>query len=382
MKKPKISVLCFTYNQDKYIKQCLDSIVSQKTNFDFEILIHDDASTDNTVNIIKEFKKKYPNIIKPVFQKENQYSKGTLIPIIKFLLLKAKGKYIALSEGDDFFTDKNKLQLQVDFLNKNPDYTICFHPVRVFYENKEKKDSICPEFSNSKNFTTEELLKGNFIYTNSVMFRRLHYKNFSTANFLPGDWYLHLFHAKYGKIGYINKVMSSYRRHSEGIWWLSQGNYGEFIKKYGNYHLILYFELLNLFNSNIEYKKIIFSNIPPLINAYKKYNPKKSNSIIKKIINNNLDNIFNFITETITIENSSNIKTNHDIFLKNNQINLEINKLLEENINLKNEINTKNNVISNNGVILNKIKSSKFFRFWQKYCNIRDNFLNRHDKNK
>jgi len=112
MKKPRVSILCSTYNHEKYIGQALDSFLMQKTNFDFEILIHDDASTDNTVNIINKYVNKHPNIIRTIFQKQNQFSKGTRGMMTKFLLPKAKGKYIALCNGDDFFTDINKLQIQ------------------------------------------------------------------------------------------------------------------------------------------------------------------------------------------------------------------------------------------------------------------------------
>jgi len=97
----------------------------QKTGFDFEVLIHDDASTDGTSDIIREYEKKYPNIIKPIYQKENQYSKGVLISLT-YQFPRAKGKYIALCEGDDYWTDPYKLQKQVDFMEANPEYSLCF----------------------------------------------------------------------------------------------------------------------------------------------------------------------------------------------------------------------------------------------------------------
>ena len=147
-----LSIICTAYNQEKYIKQALDGFVSQKTNFKFQVIIHDDASTDKTAEIIKEYQKKYPDIIKPIFQTENQYSKG--ISISKNILFPlVNSKYVAICEGDDYWTDPYKLQKQVDFLEANPDYSICFHPVKFIYEDKPNKTNIYP----SKKFLSQQL---------------------------------------------------------------------------------------------------------------------------------------------------------------------------------------------------------------------------------
>ncbi len=122
----KVSIICITYNHANYIRQTLDGFLMQKTNFKYDVLIHDDASTDNTAKIIKEYEEKYPEIIKPIFQTENQHSKG--VPItVGIVLPKARGEYLAFCEGDDFWTDENKLQEQIDFLDKNPEYSACVH---------------------------------------------------------------------------------------------------------------------------------------------------------------------------------------------------------------------------------------------------------------
>ncbi len=128
--RPLLSISCATYNHENFIKDCLDGFVMQKTNFNFEVLIHDDASTDNTANIIREYEQKYPDIIKPIYQTENQYSKGKPISAT-FNWPRAQSKYIALCEGDDYWTDPNKLQKQVDFLEANPDYMMCFHNAEI-----------------------------------------------------------------------------------------------------------------------------------------------------------------------------------------------------------------------------------------------------------
>jgi len=133
-----VSIDCITYNHEDYIRDTIDSFLMQKTNFNYEILIHDDASTDRTAEIITEYQKKYPDIIKPIFQKQNQYSQGVKHISYKFNHTRAKGKYIAFCEGDDYWIDENKLQKQVDFLETNPECTFCFHNAIVLDELKKK----------------------------------------------------------------------------------------------------------------------------------------------------------------------------------------------------------------------------------------------------
>lgn len=123
---PLVSVCCITYNHEPYIAQALDGFLMQRTSFPFEVLIHDDASTDNTADIIREYEKKFPKIIKPIYQKENQYSQGMREISETWNFPRAQGKYIAMCEGDDYWIDGNKLQMQVDFLENNPEYGMCY----------------------------------------------------------------------------------------------------------------------------------------------------------------------------------------------------------------------------------------------------------------
>lgn len=252
---PKVSIISISYNQEKYIGEAIEGFLMQKTDFEFEVIIADDCSTDKTPQIIKEYAHKYPDIIKPIFRKKNLGAWQNFTDALK----KTKGKYIALCEGDDFWTDPNKLQLQVDFLEKHPDYALCFHPVKVFFQNGEEAESIFPTIVDKAKFTLGELLKNNFIQTNSVMYRRQSYKSIPN-NILPGDWYLHLYHAQFGKIGFINKVMSAYRRHSGGIWWGFQDNPKSFWGKNGLQHLLFYKKILNMFSKNKCYRGIILKN--------------------------------------------------------------------------------------------------------------------------
>lgn len=127
--EPLVSVCVITYNHGKYIRQCLDGILMQKVNFPYEILIHDDASPDDTADIIREYWEKYPTVIKPILQTENQYSKG--VDVCRFNFDRAKAKYIAQCEGDDYWTDDGKLQMQVDFLEEHGEYVACVHRVKV-----------------------------------------------------------------------------------------------------------------------------------------------------------------------------------------------------------------------------------------------------------
>ncbi len=132
-----VSVNCLAYNHEPYIRDCLEGFIMQKTNFLFEVLVHDDASTDKTADIIREYETKYPDIIKPIYQTENQYSKG--IGVVRtFQYPRAKGEYIAICEGDDYWTDPYKLQKQVDFLDENPEFGLVFTDIDIFYQKQQQ----------------------------------------------------------------------------------------------------------------------------------------------------------------------------------------------------------------------------------------------------
>ena len=223
MNKTLVSICCITYNQKNYIKQCLDGFLMQKTDFKFEVLIHDDCSTDGTTEIIQEYEQKYPDIIKPLYENENQFSKGG--PVLNiYNFPRVKGKYVAICEGDDYWTDPYKLQKQVDFLEQNPDYTICFHNIKRIFENLPIPEDIFPAQviqSSVFDFSFNSLLECNFIATNSVMYRWDSVENVIDKipnNILPGDWYLHLLFAQQGKIHFMEDVMSVYRVNQGGIW--------------------------------------------------------------------------------------------------------------------------------------------------------------------
>lgn len=135
--QPLVSICCITYNHAPFIRKCLDGFLMQETSFPVEILIHDDASTDGTDGIIREYAEKYPDLIFPLYETENQYSQGKQNEIDFYNYRRARGKYIAYCEGDDYWTDPLKLQKQVDFMESHPDYSVCFHRCK-YYEIKKK----------------------------------------------------------------------------------------------------------------------------------------------------------------------------------------------------------------------------------------------------
>ena len=164
-----VSVLCQTYNHEQYISECLQSIVAQKVNFRYEILVHDDASTDNTANIIRKFEREYPDLIKPIYQEVNQWSLGNKV-FSGIQLPRCTGKYIAICEGDDYWTDPLKLQKQVDILECNENIGLVYAKARVYLQSKCKyADNLFGEYRASLN---EMIFKGNAIPTLTAMFRR------------------------------------------------------------------------------------------------------------------------------------------------------------------------------------------------------------------
>lgn len=254
--KPKVSVCCWTYNQEKYIRDALDGIFMQKVNFPMEVIIHDDASTDSTADIIREYEAKYPDMVRAIYQTENQFSKQSFVENIIFKAI--QGEYVALCEGDDYWTDENKLQKQVDFLDANQDFAVCFHSTKVVHEDGSVPDYCFPDpkarFDRDV-LTVYNLLCWNFIQTNSVMYRWRFNENFgpldlgSSVN--PRDWYWHLLHAQVGKIKYIDEVMGVYRRHANGIW---QGDFETICLRYGITKLHFFLSLEQYFP---EYNEIL-----------------------------------------------------------------------------------------------------------------------------
>lgn len=213
-----VSISCLSYNQAPYIRQCLDSFLMQQTDFPFEILIHDDASTDGTIAIIEEYASKYPDKIFPIIQTENQFSKGVRGIMAKYNFPRAKGKYIALCEGDDYWTDPQKLQKQVDFLEGNPNFSLCFHDARdIFQDGSVAEKTYCSPLKKQV-FTTQDIVGFINIPTVSVMFRNSLATYKESCLLTPiGDWPLYMLLSKFGNFYFIKEEMGMYRKHSAGI---------------------------------------------------------------------------------------------------------------------------------------------------------------------
>lgn len=251
-----VTIRCLTYNHEPYIRQCLEGFVMQKTNFRFEAIVHDDASTDKTAEIVKEYAEKYPEIIKPIFETENQYSKkdGSLGRIMDE---HTRGKYVALCEGDDYWIDPYKLQKQVDFLENNKEYSMCFSSAKVIYDSgvsKYYKSDELYQGLEEREYTGNEILEDWIVPTASVI-----YKNEMCVliprdkRFVFGDIIVFLTCAKYGKVYCIADKTSVYRRNINGATFQRRdslkfvNHYKAIEEHFGKrYHKIIY----NLISSN------------------------------------------------------------------------------------------------------------------------------------
>jgi len=216
-----VSINCLSYNHIHYISDAIESFLSQKTTFNFEILIHDDASTDGTQKIIEEYEKKYPQIVKPIYQKTNQQKLGVKKIDYKYNFLRSDGKYIALCEGDDFWTSPYKLQKQFDYMENNNDCSLCCHATYIIKENKKCIGKKQISRQNCK-FNLEDLFlrqKLNFS-TSSIFYRKRFFSELPYFYYdCPvGDFPIKLFLLTNGYGYYMNDLMSVYRENVNGSW--------------------------------------------------------------------------------------------------------------------------------------------------------------------
>ncbi len=217
--KPLLSVCLITYNHVKYIREAIDSILMQKVNFSLQLIIADDFSTDGTRDILLEYKAKYPDFIKLILQSENVGARKNWTE----LMTSPDSKYISYFEGDDYWTDPNKLQKQVDFLEVNTDYSICTHNVSVmFYDSNDKLIRKVEWLGQEhrETYTVNDLLMyGSGGATCSLLFRRSAIDPFPEGFKIlgGGDWALQIFCAEKGKMKYFKEIMGVYRKHSLGL---------------------------------------------------------------------------------------------------------------------------------------------------------------------
>ena len=246
MDKPLVSICCITYNHEPYIRDCLDGFVMQRTNFPFEVLIHDDASTDRTADIIREYEAKYPDIVKPIYQTENQFSKGVSLSMT-LNYPRARGKYIAKCEGDDYWVDPLKLQKQFDFLESHPDYSMCgcrnWRRDDILKTVVKDADVQCPR--KSCNGLNTQYLFDNPFATASHFFRTADLQRIKpllirdTKNILFGDLQ-HVFHlSQLGEVEVMPDRMVVYRIHANSAMQHGPGYRKNMLKIFAGHVLIL-----------------------------------------------------------------------------------------------------------------------------------------------
>ncbi|WP_157947631.1 glycosyltransferase [Abditibacterium utsteinense] len=204
-----------TYNHEKFIEQAVASVIAQETSFDYEIVIGEDCSKDRTREILLDLQKTYPDKIRLLLPPQNIGMHENFAQTLSA----CTGQYVAILEGDDYWTSTQKLQKQVDDLDNHPNCVICFHAVRIFHEDRGHPDQIHPHTANRIS-TIEDLIVNNFIPTLSVMFRNGFIDNLPQwLNTLPmADWPFNILNAQHGDILFINEVMADYRSHEGGVW--------------------------------------------------------------------------------------------------------------------------------------------------------------------
>lgn len=213
--KIKVSVLMLTYNHGKYLAEAIESVVKQQTNFPFELVIGEDCSTDHTAQICKEYQQKYPELIKLTVNSENVGLQENFIRTYN----QCTGQYMAICEGDDFWINKHKLQIQVDFLDHNPTYSACFHRALNYYQEDGSKSIGNGGYQKRVN-TVYDIINSNPITNVTVMFRRGLFGELPEwfSRVTSYDFAVHVLNAEHGDVYFMNKVMAVYRQHKESIW--------------------------------------------------------------------------------------------------------------------------------------------------------------------
>jgi glycosyltransferase involved in cell wall biosynthesis len=213
---PKVSVLIATYNHERFIAQAVTSALTQETNFPVEVIVGEDCSTDGTRQVLIDLQRQFPKKLKLLLHNPN-IGGGKNVAAV---LAACRGQYVAMLEGDDYWTDPRKLQKQADALDANPEWSACFHQSRMVDENGIEDAKVFPKNWTNPIATIEDLLRVNLIFTCSVMFRNGLFGPLPAwhQETVPGDWAIHLLNAHHGPIGFLPEVMGHYRVHAQGVW--------------------------------------------------------------------------------------------------------------------------------------------------------------------
>jgi len=213
---PAVSVLVVTYNHARFVRQALDSVVAQRLPQPFEVLVSEDCSTDGTREIVQEYAKRHPHLVRLLLSERNLHSNEVVARGVRA----ARGRYVAVLDGDDYWTSDGKLAAQVAFLDVRPDVTICFHNVQVVDEHSQTTGRLWNAPGQPEVSGLHELLRGNFIATSSVVYRRAAVSEIPAwyGGFFPvTDWPLHVLYAREGRIGYLDRKLGAYRLHGGGL---------------------------------------------------------------------------------------------------------------------------------------------------------------------
>lgn len=252
-KTPMVSIDCMVYNHEAYLRAALDGFVMQQTNFPFEVLIHEDKSTDTSKVIIEEYRERYPEIIKPLYRKKNVYSRSKNFYLVdKAQRERAMGKYYAFCEGDDYWTDPHKLQKQVDFMEANPDYNLCFHDCKVWNETDECFEPSWMRLEKSCTVSMKDFFRKKVeAPTLSIMTRTSSYcLSGHVAKWAPvRDYPGVLLALHYGKAYYMKECMGVYRMNRPGCWSLFNRNWNFYWDTCWRY-----LRFLKMYNQFTEYK--------------------------------------------------------------------------------------------------------------------------------
>lgn len=265
-----VAIRCLVYNHEKYLRDCLDGIVMQQTDFCYFAVVHDDCSTDGSIDIIREYALKYPDKIHPIYEDFNCYSRDWKIADTKIHAAYNHATYVAVCEGDDFWTDPLKLQKQVDFMESHGDYAICAHETRIVDEREKKSnDKLYSQITdnlfvptNKSDYTFKETLTGNIFHLSSMLYRNypeIHLPDWR-YRISAGDMVYFRYLGAFGKTHWMSDVMSAYRFHSNSL--TSSENVYLSVISFNNLNIKV-LRLLNRF-WNRKYQSLIY----PIISRY------------------------------------------------------------------------------------------------------------------
>ncbi len=255
-----VSIICFTYNHKEYITDALEGCLAQQVDFKYEIIVHDDASVDGTIDIVRQYEQKYPGIIKGIYETENVYSHSNYFVqwVQKKIMSEARGKYVMWCEGDDYWIDPTKMSRQIEYLEQHPDCAMVVHKAAVL-DMKHTRVSVLPQYWEDKNLSPEEIINHphGFIESASMAYRM---EDFTLKDFYSeagvGDYTTRLYCLTRGRIYYMDRIMSVYRFGQEGSWQNTQKNSSNAHFKHC-VNMIRFLDLYNQFTNAVYLPQII-----------------------------------------------------------------------------------------------------------------------------